>query len=161
MDLSLGASSMSLLPNSLNHLKRKQLDGRLLSVLFSLSLTAKNTNSGINYSDASGVCTWISVYSWECGERAVCESTTVHNTLQDSFINALKGPLSGTEFWGYQILHLRSVGTNFKALLVFMLSIPSMSDCWASSASHYTPWQTELEYLPERSSGIKKSLLIQ
>lgn len=57
MDLHLGASSMSLLPNFLNHLKRKQLVGCLLSLLFSLLLTAKNTNSGVDYSDASGVCT--------------------------------------------------------------------------------------------------------
>lgn len=97
------------LTTQLSEPSEKKAIGCLLSLLFSLLLTAKNTNSGVDYSDASGVCTWISLYSWECGEKTVCESTTVHSAFQDSFINALKGPLSGTEFWGYQILHLHSV----------------------------------------------------
>jgi len=40
----------------------------------------------------------------ECGEVAVCKTTTVNNTFQDSFINTVVRPFVGTEFWGYHIL---------------------------------------------------------
>lgn len=45
----------------------------------------------------------------ECGEVAVCKSTTVNNTFQDSLINAVVRPFVGSEFWGYHILHLHLV----------------------------------------------------
>lgn len=39
------------------------------------------------------------------GEVAVCKSTTVNNTFQDSFTNAVSRTFLGTEFRGYHFLH--------------------------------------------------------
>lgn len=109
MDLSLGASNMLLLPDTYTIWKGSNwmvvrcpshsVFCLLLRILTVVSIT---------------VMLWVRVLEFcyirgECGEGAVCKSTTVSNTSQNPFINAVVRPFSGTEFWGYQILHLHSV----------------------------------------------------